>query len=58
MTVAMPPATVARSATLVLLLALSACSGLYLGDNPGREFRKETGPLTVPPAAVRNGNAR
>ena len=49
---------IVRLAALALLLALSACNGLYFGDNPGSDVRKETSPLTVPPAAVRNGTAR
>ena len=39
------------------LLGLASCSGLYL-DSPRPDVRKETGPLTVPPEAVRNGTAR
>ncbi len=31
------------------LLCLGACNGIDLGDNPGPDTRKETGPLTVPP---------
>lgn len=47
-----------RAGALILLLALSACSDLYFGDNPGREFPKQTGPLTAPPASAVNGTAR
>lgn len=32
-----------------VLLCLSACNGIDLGDNPGPDTRKETGPLTLPP---------
>lgn len=30
-------------------LAVAGCNGLYLGDNPRPDVRKELGPLTVPP---------
>ena len=30
-------------------LALGGCSRLYLGDNPGPDVVKQTGPLTRPP---------
>jgi len=38
---------IGRIALVVLTIALPACSDLYFGDKPGREFPKETGPLTV-----------
>ena len=46
-----------RAAIAAALLLPAACNGLYLGDNPGPDVRKETGPLTVPPppAADRPG---
>ncbi len=47
-----------RIAALALLLVMGACTGVDLGDNPGHEFPKETGPLTVPPVNVRNGTAQ
>ena len=47
-----------RAAALAFVLAVTACNGLYLGDNPGREFPKQTGPLTTPPATALNGTAR
>lgn len=47
-----------RAASAAVLLSLAACNGLNLGDNPGREFPKETGALTVPPAMVREKPAR
>lgn len=47
-----------RAAALAVLFAVSGCTGVDLGDNPGHEFPKENGPLTVPPANVRNGTAR
>ena len=37
------------------ILSLAACSGIDLGDNPGREVSKETGPLTVPPPHLKDG---
>ncbi len=40
------------------LCGLAGCSGLYFGDNPGRDVRKEAGPLTVPPPEVRAGTAK
>ena len=46
-----------RAAALAFVLAVPACNGLYLGDNPGREFPKQTGPLTTPPATALNGTA-
>ena len=47
-----------RVVVLAGVVALGGCNGLYFGDNPGREFPKETGPLTVPPAGVRAGTAQ
>jgi predicted small lipoprotein YifL len=43
---------------IVALFGLAGCNGLYFGDDPGRDVRKETGPLTVPPAEVRAGTAK
>ena len=37
------------------LLTLAACSGIDLGDNPGREVARDTGPLTVPPPHLKDG---
>ncbi len=42
---------------MLTALTLAACNGLDLGDNPSRDVKKETGPLTVPPAAVQKGTA-
>ena len=50
--------TANRLLAVLILLSPSACSGIYLGDNPGPDVRKESGPLIVPPAAVRNGTAQ
>jgi hypothetical protein len=47
-----------RASILALLLVLCGCNGIDFGDNPHREFPKQTGPLTVPPASVRDGTAR
>ena len=38
-----------RTILFVMLLGLTSCSGLYLGDNPGPDVSKQTGPLTTPP---------
>ena len=38
------------------LLALAACGGLNLGDNPGPDVPKQTGPLTALPAHLRDGS--
>ncbi len=51
-----------RGAALALALGLSAvgltgCGGIDLGDNPGRDVDKQTGPLTVPPPGVVKGTA-
>lgn len=50
--------TRSRVALATLLIVLTGCSGIDFGDNPQREFPKETGPLTVPPRAVQDGTAR
>jgi hypothetical protein len=42
--------TFVRFACVICLSALTGCSGLYLGDNPGPDVAKQTGPLTAPPA--------
>lgn len=39
----------ARAATIAALLSLAGCNGLYLGDNPVPDVKKERGPLTIPP---------
>lgn len=46
-----------RLTVLALLLATSACGGFNTGLNPRREFSKEQGPLTVPPASALRGTA-
>ena len=38
-----------RIILVAMLLGLSGCNGLYLGDNPGPDVSKERGPLTTPP---------
>lgn len=47
-----------RAAAAAVLLSLAGCNGLYFGDNPGPDVRKERGPLTVPPRLVPDGPAR
>ena len=47
-----------RGGAFAVLLFLTGCGGLYFGDNPGPDVRKETGPLTVPPRSVRDGTAQ
>ena len=47
-----------RAAVLGALLLLTACNGLYLGDNPGPDVRKERGPLTIPPPPAADRLAR
>jgi predicted small lipoprotein YifL len=54
----MTPRQLVLSAIAAALLSVAGCGSLYLGDNPGPDTRKETGPLTVPPRAVRDGTAR
>ena len=44
-----------RGAMMALALGVGGCSGIDLGDNPGRDVRKEVGPLTVPPPGVQKG---
>ena len=34
---------------IVAAFVLAGCSRLYLGDNPGPDVAKQTGPLTRPP---------
>ena len=46
-----------RGALLAAALGLAGCGGIDLGDNPGKDVRKETGPLTVPPPGVRAGTS-
>ena len=43
------PRWTAYAAAIAVLLTLSGCNGLYLGDNPAPDVKKERGPLTVPP---------
>lgn len=38
-----------RAMIAATILCLAACNGIDLGDNPGPDTRKETGPLTLPP---------
>ncbi len=38
------------------LLAMAACSGIDLGDNPGPDVSKQVGPLTALPAHLRDGS--
>ncbi len=40
-----------------LPLALAACSGIDLGDNPGPDVSKQVGPLTALPAHLRDKSA-
>lgn len=39
-------------AAAAALLALAGCNGLYLGDNPAPDVKKERSPLTIPPPPV------
>ena len=39
----------------VLCALLSGCHGIDLGDNPSPDTGKQTGPLVVPPAHLKNG---
>ena len=54
----MTPRQLVLGAVAAALLSIAGCGSLYLGDNPGPDMRKETGPLTVPPRAVRDGAGR
>ncbi len=54
----MTPRQLVLAAIAAVLLSVAGCGGLYLGDNPRPDTRKETGPLTVPPRVVRDGTAR
>ena len=47
-----------RAATAAILLSVAGCGGLYFGDNPGPDVRKERGPLTIPPRLVPDGPAK
>lgn len=47
-----------RAGVVVMVLALAGCGGIDFGDNPGPDVRKQTGPLTTPPADVLSGKAR
>ncbi len=38
-------------------LMLAGCSDINLHNNPPREIAKQTGPLTVPPAHLKDGSA-
>ena len=44
-----------RGALVAALLAVGGCAGVNLGDNPGPDVAKESGPLTIPPAHLQNG---
>jgi hypothetical protein len=44
-------------AALMGVLALAACSDIPLSGGPGPVTRKETGPLTIPPAGVMSGQS-
>jgi hypothetical protein len=46
-----------RIAASLLILLLAGCSGIDLGDNPGKDVAKQTGPLTVPPAHLKDGSS-
>ncbi len=54
----MTPHLLVLSAIVAVLLTLAGCGDIYLGDSQARTLPKETGPLTVPPRAVRDGTAR
>ena len=47
------PALAALCIGAVFMLA--GCSGIDLGDNPGPDVAKQTGPLTAPPPHLKNG---
>jgi hypothetical protein len=44
-----------RIFAVVLCLMLASCGGINLGDNPGRDVPKQSGPLVIPPAHLNNG---
>ncbi len=46
-----------RGALIAILLTITACSGLDFGDHPGHDVSKESGPLTVPPAHLKDGQS-
>jgi hypothetical protein len=48
--------TILRSLLIAVLLALPGCTGLDFGDHPGKDVAKETGPLTVLPAHLKDGS--
>ncbi len=48
--------TLIRGVLIASLLALTGCSGLDFGDNPGKDVAKETGPLTTLPAHLKDGS--
>ena len=41
----------------LLCLMLAGCNGVDLGDNPSRDVTKQSGPLVVPPAHLKNGGS-
>ena len=47
-----------RATLAAVLLSPAACNGLHLGDDPGRDARKETGPLPVLPSSAADRLAR
>jgi hypothetical protein len=46
-----------RGTLIAIVLSMTACSGLDFGDRPGRDVAKESGPLTVPPAHLKDGRS-
>ena len=48
-------AAVARACLVLCLAAQAGCSGIDFHDNPSKSVGKQTGPLTVPPADLKNG---
>ncbi len=41
----------------IAVIATAACNGVDLGDNPGPDVGKQTGPLTALPAHLKNGGS-
>jgi predicted small lipoprotein YifL len=54
----MTPRQLVLSAIAAALLSVAGCGDIYLEDSQARSLPKETGPLTVPPRAVRDGTSR
>jgi hypothetical protein len=48
--------TLIRGVLIASLLALTGCTGLDFGDHPSKDVAKETGPLTVLPAHLKDGS--